>query len=56
MTSASGPSSSSAAPSDRMLPTDFDIFSLANWTIPLCIQMRASGFPRAASVWAISFS
>ena len=25
-------------------------------TIPLCIQIRASGTPRAASVWAISFS
>ena len=39
-----------------MLPTDFDIFSSAVWTIPLCIQIRASGTPRAASVWAISFS
>ena len=39
-----------------MLPTDFDIFSSSSWTIPLCIQIRARGTPRAASVWAISFS
>ena len=39
-----------------MLPADFDIFSSAIWTIPLCIQIRASGALRAASVWAISFS
>ena len=39
-----------------MLPTDFAIFSSAIWTIPLCIQIRARGTPRAASVWAISFS
>ena len=28
-----------------MLPTDFDIFSSSIWTIPLCIQIRASGTP-----------
>ncbi len=39
-----------------MLPTDFDIFSSAIRTIPLCIQIFARGSPRAASVWAISFS
>ncbi len=39
-----------------MLPSDFDIFSSAVRIIPLCIQIRASGTPRAASVWAISFS
>ena len=39
-----------------MLPTDLAIFSPSSRTMPLCIQMRASGFPRAASVWAISFS
>ena len=39
-----------------MLPSDFDIFSAAVRTIPLCIQIRASGSPRAASVCAISFS
>ncbi len=39
-----------------MLPTDFAIFSSAIWTIPLCIQIRARETPRAASVWAISFS
>ena len=39
-----------------MLPTDFDIFSSSSWTIPLCIQISASGTPRAASVCAISFS
>ena len=39
-----------------MLPTDFAIFSSAIWIIPLCIQILASGFPRAASLWAISFS
>ena len=39
-----------------MLPSDLDIFSSAVRIIPLCIQIRASGTPRAASVWAISFS
>ena len=39
-----------------MLPSDFDIFSAASWSIPLCIHSRASGFPRAASVCAASFS
>ncbi len=39
-----------------MLPTDLDIFSSSSSTIPLCIQMRASGSPRPASVCAISFS
>ena len=39
-----------------MLPTDFAIFSSPKRTIPLCIQTRASGLPRPASVWAISFS
>ena len=39
-----------------MFPTDFDIFSSASWIMPLCIHSRASGTPRAASVWAISFS
>ncbi len=39
-----------------MLPTDFDIFSSSIWTMPLCIQISASGTPRAASVCAISFS
>ena len=39
-----------------MFPSDFDIFASAIWTIPLCIQMRASGTPRPASVCAISFS
>ena len=39
-----------------MLPTDFDIFSAPVRTMPLCIQIRASGTPRAASVCAISFS
>ena len=39
-----------------MLPTDFDIFSSATRIIPLCIHSRARGTPRAASVWAISFS
>ena len=39
-----------------MLPSDFDIFSASSSTIPLCIQIRASGTPRAASDWAISFS
>ena len=39
-----------------MLPTDFAIFSSPIWTIPLCIQVRLSGLPRAASVCAISFS
>ena len=40
-----------------MLPSDFDIFSSAPaWTMPLCIQILARGLPRAASVWAISFS
>ena len=39
-----------------MLPTDLAIFSAPIRTMPLCIQIRASGRPRAASVWAISFS
>jgi hypothetical protein len=39
-----------------MFPTDFAIFSVPIWTIPLCIQTRASGLRRAASVWASSFS
>ena len=39
-----------------MLPTDFDIFSSAIRIIPLCIQIRASGSPRAASDCATSFS
>ena len=39
-----------------MLPTDLAIFSPSKRTIPLCIQIRASGSSRAASVWAISFS
>ena len=39
-----------------MLPTDFDIFSSSICTSPLCIQISARGTPRAASVWAISFS
>ena len=39
-----------------MLPTDFAIFSLPSWSIPLCIQICASGRPRAASVCAASFS
>ncbi len=39
-----------------MFPTDFDIFVWSSWTIPLCIQMCARGTPRAASVWATSFS
>ena len=56
MTSASRPNSSSAPCSRRMLPTDFAIFSAPISTMPLCIQIRASGRPRAASVWAISFS
>ena len=30
-----------------MLPTDLAIFSSPIWTMPLCIQMRASGLPRA---------
>ena len=38
-----------------MLPTDLAIFSESISTIP-CIHTRASGPPRAASVWAISFS
>ena len=56
MTSASRPACSSASWSRKMFPTDFAIFSPSSRTIPLCIQMRASGLPRAASVWAISFS
>ena len=39
-----------------MFPTDLDIFSSASWSIPLCIQTRASGLPRPASVCAASFS
>ena len=40
-----------------MLPTDFDIFSSAPVsTMPLCIQILRQRPPRAASVWAISFS
>ena len=39
-----------------MLPTDFAIFSSPICTMPLCIQVRLSGLPRAASVCAISFS
>jgi hypothetical protein len=39
-----------------MFPSDFDIFSSSISTIPLCIQIRARGTPRAASDWAISFS
>ena len=39
-----------------MLPSDFDIFSAASCSIPLCIHSRASGLPRAASVCAASFS
>ena len=39
-----------------MLPTDFAIFSEPSSSIPLCIQSRASGRPRAASVCAASFS
>ena len=38
-----------------MLPSDLDILSPSS-IIPLCIQMRASGSPRAASVCAASFS
>ena len=56
MTSASRPACSSASCSRKMFPTDFAIFSPSSRTMPLCIQMRASGFSRAASVWAISFS
>src|SRR2546430_360038 len=50
MTSASRPYSSSAPASERMFPTDLAIFSPASATTPLCIQIRASGLPRAASV------
>ena len=39
-----------------MLPTDFAIFSSSICTMPLCIQVRDRGLPRAASVCAISFS
>jgi hypothetical protein len=39
-----------------MLPTDLAIFSSPNRIMPLCIHSRASGFPRPASVCAISFS
>ena len=38
-----------------MLPTDLDILPPIS-SIPLCIQIRASGRPRAASVCAASFS
>ncbi len=39
-----------------MFPTDLAIFSPVNWIIPLCIQIEASSCPRAARVWAASFS
>ena len=39
-----------------MLPSDFDCFSPPSSIMPLCIQMLASGSPRAARVCAASFS
>ena len=39
-----------------MLPTDLAIFSSPIWSIPLCIQICASSWPRPASVCAASFS
>ncbi len=55
-TRTSAPTSSSTSPSPRMFPTDLDIFSAESSSIPLCIQIRASGLPRAACVCAASFS
>ena len=39
-----------------MLPTDLAIFSPVAWIMPLCTHSRASSSPRAARVWAASFS
>ena len=50
------PCCSSTSCSGAMLPTDLAIFSPVNWIMPLCIQIRASSCPRAARVWAASFS
>ena len=51
----SAPHSSSTSRIVSTLPSDFDIFSPVKRSIPLCIQMRAKGWP-AASDCARSFS
>ena len=40
----------------RKFPRDLLIFSASMVTNPLCSQKRASGWPDAASLCAISFS
>jgi len=44
-----------ASRNDTTFPSDFDIFSPVNSSIPLCIQRRANSRP-APRDWAISFS
>ena len=55
MTNASRPNLERAVQQSGVAP-DLAIFESSISTIPLCIHRRARGFPRAASVWAISFS
>ena len=55
MISVSGPHRSSASESRSMLPSDFDIFSPASRSSPLCAQICAKGRPIEHDC-AISFS
>ena len=49
------PHVSSTLRSETSLPSDFDIFSPPNSSIPLCVQMRANSWPSARDC-ASSFS